>query len=240
MVLVLGARRRTWYGALARLQFFVDENIISMRFWGHIAKRQQFDLYFVATFISIWPSMTIKETHKTGKDETGEEEIVITPEEGFRENQGTYNHDPENYIPMVVATPMSNDENPSHSPFIHSQNASCEVHNPTTTLTTTYPQTTTSAVVAQPQQPQQQQQQPMGQGSTIPQGARWITIKHVGGVTWSLCAIISTLTCCIVLCPCGLWAFLCPCDEIRAYEINGQVYDEHGRPLGHISKLRVL
>ncbi len=81
--------------------------------------------------------------------------------------------------------------------------------------------------------------QPIGQGSQIPEGARWITVKHIGGNTWSICAIISVLSCCITLLPCGLWAFLCPCDDIRAYEINGQVYDESGRPLGHISKLTV-
>ena len=81
---------------------------------------------------------------------------------------------------------------------------------------------------------------PTGQGKPIPVGARWITIKHIGGVTWTICGVVSTIFCCLMCCPCGVWAFLCPCDEIRGYVLDGQVFDEHGRPLGSIDRLRVV
>ena len=79
----------------------------------------------------------------------------------------------------------------------------------------------------------------MGQRASLPTGARLITIKRIGCVTWSLCAVISVVTFGLGT-PLGLWAFVCPCDERQAYEVNGEVYDEDGQPLGHISKFRTV
>jgi len=147
--------------------------------------------------------------------------------------------DDEPEIPMVKATSVEVD---SKYPVATVTSASCgrsSIENAETTstlATTTYPTSTGTTVVTQQQQPQPY---PTGEGTPIPQNARWVRVKHNGGITWSICAIVSTFTCCIMLLPCGVFAFLCPCDSIPGYEVDGQVYDERGRPLGHVSKLRV-
>lgn len=182
--------------------------------------------------------MTIKDTAVEGKAPTGEADIVYATNQEASYSASYPNYDDNQVnIPMVAATLVTPDNsttllNHNNEPYVKPSVAI------ETTPTTNYPATDNAAMVTTP--PPVQQANPMGQGTPLPTGARWITIKHAGGVTWTLCTLVSVLTCCMVLCPCGLWAFACPCDEIRAYEVNGQVYDQHGRPLGHISKFRVL
>lgn len=78
---------------------------------------------------------------------------------------------------------------------------------------------------------------PIGHGKSLPTGARLIIIKRAGCLTWMVCAVVCVVTLGMGT-PLGLWAFVCPCDETRAYEVNGEVYDENGQPLGPISKFR--
>lgn len=65
-----------------------------------------------------------------------------------------------------------------------------------------------------------------------PSGGQWVTRKSIGPATWSTCAIVSCCTCIFCLLPCGLWAFLCPCDKKLVYIYHGTAYDEHGRVVG--------
>eukprot|EP00429_Kryptoperidinium_foliaceum_P114956 CAMPEP_0176311266 /NCGR_PEP_ID=MMETSP0121_2-20121125/66050_1 /TAXON_ID=160619 /ORGANISM="Kryptoperidinium foliaceum, Strain CCMP 1326" /LENGTH=178 /DNA_ID=CAMNT_0017653283 /DNA_START=8 /DNA_END=544 /DNA_ORIENTATION=- len=176
--------------------------------------------------------MTIKESKTSSHAGAGEPDIVFSTDQqadAVGEPDIVFSTDQnETEIPFAMATMLPETE--AVKPAAVNPTPSGAQHPPSSNTTAYPPAGTPPTVVTQ---------QVTGQGTPIPEGARWITVKHVGGVTWSLCALISTLTCFIVLLPCGLWALLCPCDQIRAYEVNGQVYDEHGRPLGHISKLRV-
>jgi len=73
-----------------------------------------------------------------------------------------------------------------------------------------------------------------------PPGGSWVAIRRVGPATWSMCFGISVVTCCCVLLPCGLWAFLCPCDQERAYLVNGKVFDEDGRMIGNARNMQFV
>lgn len=167
--------------------------------------------------------MTIKEDSnaRPKHDEIVEEDIAVVPS---APPEPAYMQTSEPDIPFATAVPI---------PDSHIEETNKEPPNaqPQSQVSTPAGTTNNSSVVVTQQTPS---------GTPIPAGARWITVKHIGGVTWSICAIVSTVTCCLTLCPCGVWAFLCPCDEIRAYEVNGQVYDEHGRPLGRVNELRVV
>lgn len=66
----------------------------------------------------------------------------------------------------------------------------------------------------------------------LPPGGRWVLVKRIGPTTWAFCIGFSVLFCWFFLLPCGLWAFLCPCDERRAYLVNGKLFDEHGGMIG--------
>jgi hypothetical protein len=202
----------------------------------------------VIVSLSPHPTMTIKETKSSGQTGTGEPDIVFSSDQAaagepdivFSADQnpsssataaaGNSHNEPD--IPIVMATLLPEIKTAKPEVVDATSSGTGTQYN---TTSPTHPSASAPPVVVQ----QMHQHPTHGQGTPIPEGARWITVKHPGGVTWTLCAIISTVTCCIVFCPCGLWALLCPCDQIRAYEVNGQVYDEHGRPLGHISKLRI-
>jgi hypothetical protein len=63
-------------------------------------------------------------------------------------------------------------------------------------------------------------------------GGRWVLVHGLGPNTWTVCAIVSAVFCVFTCLPCGLWAFLCPCDERRAYLLNGKLFDEDGGMVG--------
>jgi hypothetical protein len=185
--------------------------------------------------------MTIKDVAVEGKGPTreGVDNVITTNQEANYAASYTNYDTIDDNIPMVAATVVLDNPSPldyNNNVPLDDKPSSTDIENPAPTTNDPPPAADNALMVTT----QPINEYPMGQGAPLPTGARWITIKHVGGVTWTLCTLISILTCCIVLCPCGLWAFACPCDEIRAYEVNGQVYDEHGRPLGHISKFRTL
>lgn len=176
--------------------------------------------------------MTIKQVVDKGRtEEVAEEDNLVAapsaPASSFDHpstfNPGT-NYDEVPFAQALELPPPSGGTFPVYD--------TATTQSPTATSTVV---TSTNPVVVVPGAPHP----PTGQGSPIPEGARWITVSFIGGTTWSICAIVSTITCCMTACPCGVWAFLCPCDEIRAYEVNGQVFDEFGRPLGSIYDLRV-
>mmetsp|Transcript_21444 Transcript_21444/g.40037 ORF Transcript_21444/g.40037 Transcript_21444/m.40037 type:complete len:183 (+) Transcript_21444:117-665(+) len=75
-----------------------------------------------------------------------------------------------------------------------------------------------------------QKQQPPPPG--LPPGGRWVKLRHVGPNTWITCGILSAVFCVLFCFPCGIWAFCCPCDERRAYLINGRLFDEDGGMIG--------
>jgi hypothetical protein len=66
----------------------------------------------------------------------------------------------------------------------------------------------------------------------LPPGGRWVRVQGAGGNTFTICCIVSVFTCIFTLLPCGLWAYLCPCDERRAYLVNGKLFDEDGGMIG--------
>ena len=66
----------------------------------------------------------------------------------------------------------------------------------------------------------------------VPPGGRWVLLQGPGANTWTVCTILSVIFCVFTCLPCGLWAFLCPCDERRAYLVNGKLFDEDGGMIG--------
>jgi hypothetical protein len=69
-----------------------------------------------------------------------------------------------------------------------------------------------------------------------PAGGRWVGVQRIGPQTWTICAVVSVVSCFFFCLPCGVWAFCCPCDRERCYEVNGTIYDQDGRCLGSISR----
>jgi hypothetical protein len=66
----------------------------------------------------------------------------------------------------------------------------------------------------------------------VPPGGRWVKMRHIGNSTWITFGIVSAVTCLFMCFPCGVWAFLCPCDERDAYLVNAKLFDEHGDMIG--------
>ena len=66
----------------------------------------------------------------------------------------------------------------------------------------------------------------------VPPNGRWVLLKEIGPNTWTLCTVLSIVTCWFMLMPCGLWALLCPCDERLAYLSDGKLYNEAGGLIG--------
>eukprot|EP00525_Craspedostauros_australis_P000852 CAMPEP_0198113972 /NCGR_PEP_ID=MMETSP1442-20131203/5499_1 /TAXON_ID= /ORGANISM="Craspedostauros australis, Strain CCMP3328" /LENGTH=276 /DNA_ID=CAMNT_0043771183 /DNA_START=103 /DNA_END=933 /DNA_ORIENTATION=- len=98
----------------------------------------------------------------------------------------------------------------------------------------------TMIVAAQdPATSNQAQTPPSGAALALPPGGRWVEIKHVGPATWTICTAVSVFTCIFMLLPCGVWAFLCPCDSQTAYLANGTLYDRQGNVLGNAGRFRL-
>jgi hypothetical protein len=68
----------------------------------------------------------------------------------------------------------------------------------------------------------------------VPPGGQWVSRKFIGPATWSTCITVSAVSCILCLLPCGLWAFVCPCDTRLVYAYQGRAYDEQGQFLGSI------
>lgn len=66
----------------------------------------------------------------------------------------------------------------------------------------------------------------------LPPGGRWVKMRHIGNGTWLACGIISAVFCVFMCMPCGLWAFLCPCDEREVYLANGKLFNQDGGVIG--------
>lgn len=66
----------------------------------------------------------------------------------------------------------------------------------------------------------------------LPPGGQWVSLQGAGCNTWTVCTIVSVISCLFICLPCGLWAFLCPCDDRRAYLVNGKLFDESGGMIG--------
>jgi hypothetical protein len=94
---------------------------------------------------------------------------------------------------------------------------------PPTTAAYTATTTSSSAVPSH-----QQSQVP----PNAPPGGQWVMKKHIGQTTRMTCAIVSVITCCFCLFPCGVWALLCPCDKKLACVSQGKACDQQGRILG--------
>jgi hypothetical protein len=172
--------------------------------------------------------MTIKDDGKKKQPKPScptEADIIASGNQGFVEQLEEIEAEPE--IPMVAAFPV---EELATSRTSHAKS-------PTSTTATA---TTTPQVVETPIASRTTTTMAEGQSHTIPVGARWVTVKRFGPATWTICAVVSVLTCLCCFLPCGLWALLCPCDSERAYELQGKIYDEHGRCLGNARNMRVM
>jgi hypothetical protein len=138
-------------------------------------------------------------------------------------------------VPFATATLASSDAKPT-APFatatlassVASPAPSAVVLVPTTSATTsteTYGAATTPSSTV-----------PAGRARVpppnAPLGGHWVSRKFTGPATWTTCAIVSICTCFFCFLPCGVWAFLCPCDKKRVYTCHGTAYDEHGRVVG--------
>ena len=71
-------------------------------------------------------------------------------------------------------------------------------------------------------------------------GRDCVYVKTIGSQTWAWCCIISIITCCFTGCPCGVFAFLCPCDETAVYPRGGRVYSNDTRAgMGNAANMNV-
>lgn len=182
--------------------------------------------------------MTVKQDTHTAESGANEEEpeIVLDASASDGATDGT--------IPMVEAIPLpmgpiDDDPNPppSYNPAYSNTTTTSGASSSSSPYTpvassgaSNTPVFHTSAVQQQvpPVQQQQQQQTPPG----LPPGGRWVHLTKIGPATWTTCAIVSVITCFFTCFPCGVWAFLCPCDEERAYLVDGKLFDDHGRMIG--------
>lgn len=189
--------------------------------------------------------MTIEETQT--KDKYGAKQVgIVAATTSDQNSKRTTPYDPDAHLHTLLVMAVQETPNDNNNPTSNDVNhySTTKQGSPVASTTQPLPMMVDASLVvatAPPLEPEvKKEEAPSGPSIfKIPEGARWIKIKHSGGKTWSLCVVVSVLTCLLVLLPCGVFAFLCPCDEILAYEVNGEVYDEQGRHLGHISKLRL-
>jgi hypothetical protein len=99
-----------------------------------------------------------------------------------------------------------------------------------------YTATTTKTTVPAPSRAKRTSNPPPG----CPAGGVWGSTKLIGSKTWSICAIVSVVTCFFILLPCGLFALCCPCDDETVYTVNGNVFNMRGQCLGPASNYKVL
>ena len=67
-----------------------------------------------------------------------------------------------------------------------------------------------------------------------------VYVKRIGPQTWALCWSISMVTCLFTCFPCGIFAFLCPCDEVPVYVRDGKVYDNNsGACVGNAANMNI-
>lgn len=133
--------------------------------------------------------------------------------------------DPGTDYPIVGAVPIHDEPRQQKQSTPPPTIVSARPARSTTTTTVTHVPATSSQTTPTTSYP------PPG----VADGGTWGSIKHSGGGTWALCAVISIVGCMVTLFPCGVFAFCCPCDEKDAYLVNHKLYDHNGRYLGKVN-----